>query len=62
VEGQELSGAFGDTVRVLQPLEELVCESHAFRGFGCGQGLADGIGDVAGKDVRAVFILDVRED
>ncbi len=46
----------------VQLLEELVGEGDAFGGFGCGEGLADGVGDVAGEDVRAVFVVDVCED
>ncbi|CAH0327267.1 hypothetical protein SRABI128_05932 [Microbacterium sp. Bi128] len=62
VQRLELRGAIGDAIRVVKLFEELVCEGHAFSGFGCFQGLADCIGDVAGKDVWAIVVLDVRED
>jgi hypothetical protein len=62
VQRLELGGTVGNTIRRVQFLEELVREGDPFRRFGCGQGLADGVGDVAGENVRTVFVVYVREN
>ena len=42
---------------MLQLLQELVREGDAFGGYGRCEGLADGVGDVTGEDIRTVFVF-----
>lgn len=58
MEGAELGGTRCNAVRIPQFLKEFVCEAYAFGGFRRGQTFADGVGDVAGQDLRAFFIFD----
>jgi hypothetical protein len=61
VEGLELGGAVGDSVVMCSVLGGAVGQGRLCPWLGCREGLADGVGDVAGEDVRAVFVVDVRE-
>ena len=62
MEGLKLGGTWGDAVSGVQFLEESVREGHAVGWLGRGEGFPNGVCDVAGEDVRGVFVLNLCED